>query len=120
MGPSRTTWWIVVSVAACVAFSYVLPTVIERVLVARVGPFWAYVVLGDVVGCMAIGALTQWRLGIVLYLILDAVEGVLFLTHLVGPTAMMWLADAVPTFLLCLLAVVVVRMRGGWRFHPDA
>jgi hypothetical protein len=78
------------------------------------------VILGDVVGCAALGALTRWRVGIVLYVLLDIVEAILFRTHIVSPVAMMWLADAVPTVLLCLLAILVVRVRGGWRMNGDA
>ena len=106
--------------AACVLLSYVIPTWIERLLVGRIGPFWAFVMIGDVAGCALIGALTRWRIGIVLYLMLDVVETVLFRTHIVSPTAMMWLADAVPTLLLSLLAIMVVRVRGGWRLNLDA
>jgi hypothetical protein len=117
---SRTRLRIAVSLAVCVAFSYVLPTLLERLLVGRIGPFWAYVVLGDVVGCAALGALTRWRIGIALYVILDVVETILLHTHIVSTTGMMWLADVVPTLLLCLLAIMVVRVRGGWRLNPDA
>ena len=113
---SRTTWLVV----SAVVVSYVLPTVIERLLVGHISPFWAYVILGDVVGCAALGALTRWRVGIVLYVLLDIVEAILFRTHIVSPVAMMWLADAVPTVLLCLLAILVVRVRGGWRMNGDA
>jgi hypothetical protein len=112
--------WIVVSVAACVVFSYVLPMWVERLLVGRIGPFWAYVVIGDIAGCAAIGALTRWQLGVALYLVLDVVEAALFQTHIVSLNAMVWLSDAAPTVLLCLLAIMVVRLRGGWRLDLDA
>jgi hypothetical protein len=71
--------------------------------------------LGDLVGCALIGALTRWSLGIVLYFVLDAVEAALYAAHIVSPAAMMWLAGVVPTVLLCVLAIMVVRVRGGWR-----
>jgi hypothetical protein len=117
---SRTSRWIVVCLAVCILFSYVLPTLVERLLVSRIGPFWAYVVLGDVMGCAVLGALTRWRIGIALYLVLDVVETLLLQTRVVSVTGMMWMADAVPTALLCLLAIMVVRVRGGWRLDLDA
>jgi hypothetical protein len=114
---SRLLSWIAVSLVACVLCSYIVPAAIERMLVSRIGPFWAYVMLGDVVGCALIGALTRWSLGIALYFVLDAVEAALYAAHIVSPVAMMWLADMVPTLLLCVLAIMVVRVRGGWRLN---
>jgi hypothetical protein len=99
---SRVTWWNVVCVLACVLFSYVVRRLIERLFVGRIGPFWAYVALGDVVGYAALGALTRWRIGIVLLVLLDIVEAILLRTHVLSPTAMMWVADAVPTLDLVL------------------
>ena len=111
---------VVLAVVACVVFSYILPTVIERLLVSRIGPFWAYVMLGDVVGCAALGALTRWRIGIALYVLLDVVEAILFRTHVLSTAAMMWVADAVPTLILCCLAIMVIRVRGGWHLNSDS
>ena len=110
----RTTQLVILTIIVCVVFSYIVPTVIERFLAGHIGPFWSYVMLGDLAGCIALGALTRWRIGIALYVGLDAVETILLGTHIVGPTVMMWLADAVPTLLLCILAAMVVRVRGGW------
>ncbi len=111
---------VVVTIIACIIVSYLLPTVVERFLAGHIGPFWAYVVLGDAVGCAALGALTRWKFGIALYLVLDVIEAVLLRTHIVSDTAMMWLADAVPTLLLCLLAVMVVRVRRGWSMNSQS
>lgn len=87
-------------------------------MAGRVGPYWAYVVLGDVVGCAALGALTRWSIGISLYLFLGVVETMLLQVHIISPTVMLWLADAVPTVLLCGLVIMVVRVRSGW--HTDS
>jgi hypothetical protein len=76
-------------------------------------------VLGDMVGCVLIGALTQLKIGLVLYLALGVIESILLLAHLVGPNGIMWLADVVPTILLCLFAITVVRACGEWRIRPD-
>ena len=113
----RLVLWIAFSLLACVLCSYVIPVAIERMLASRIGPFWAYVMLGDVVGCALIGALTRWSLGIALYSVFTAVEAVLYAAHIVSPAAMMWLTDLAPTVLLCVLAILVVRVRGGWRWN---
>jgi hypothetical protein len=75
--------------------------------------------LGDVVGCIAIGALTRWKIGIVLYVLLDVVEAILFRTRIVSVNSMMWLADAVPTLILCVLAATAVKVRGSWRMNSQ-
>ncbi len=106
-------WWIAVGVALAVGASYVIPNLGERLLERQIGPFWSYVVLGDLVGCLAIGALTGWKLGVGLYILLSIVETIAYRTHLVSRVAMMWMADLVPTLILCFLAVIVARVRGG-------
>lgn len=103
-----------VCLAACILFSYVLPSVIERSLVGRIGPFWAYVVLGDALGCVAIGLLTRWTLGVAVYVLLSAIEALLYRFRVVDAGWMMWTADLVPTLLLCLLVSVMLKLR--WRF----
>jgi hypothetical protein len=117
---SRTTQLAILSIIACIVFSYVFPTIVERLLAGRIGPFWSYVVLGDIVGCAALGTLTRWKIGIALYLVLDVFEAILLQANIVGPTGMAWLADAVPTVLLCVLATMVIRVRGGWRMNSHS
>jgi len=76
--------------------------------------------LGDVVGCAALGALTRWRIGVALYILLDIVETLLLRTSIVTNAEMAWLADAAPTLLLCGLAIMVIRVRGSWRLNSDS
>ena len=106
---------VAISVAGCVLFSYVIPTLIERSLAVRLGPRWAYVVVGDAAGCVAIGVLTRWRIGLGLYIALAAIEAVLLRYRLVGGGALSWIVDAVPTLVLCTLVWFLVKLRSATR-----
>jgi ABC-type multidrug transport system permease subunit len=100
-------------IAVCILLSYIIPTLVERFLVGLIGPLWAYLVLGDAIGCAAIGFLTRWKLGLGLYVALTAVEAFLFHYRVVSLGALSWIVDAVPTLLLCALIGVMVHHR--WR-----
>ncbi len=101
----------------CVVVSYVIPMLIERSIVDRIGPFWAYVVLSDLVGCAAIGLLTRWSIGLALYVVLTVAEALLLQSRIVSAGWMAWFADAVPTALLCLLSGFMVKFR--WKLREE-
>jgi hypothetical protein len=103
----------IICVAVCILFFYVLPTLIERSLVGRIGAFRTCVFLGDALGCLAIAFLTRWAIGFVLYAALAALEAALLYYRVVDAGLLLWLVDAVPTLLLCALVVFVIQMRWG-------
>lgn len=107
---SGTTRLAVVAVIFCILFSYVLPTLVERSLAQRIGPVWAYIVLGGLVGCVATGALTRWGIGLGLYVLVSSFETVLFRLNLVSPGGLSWFSSILPTAFLCLV-VGLTRMR---------
>ena len=108
-----------IAVSLCLAVSYLIPSLAERSLALRFGPFWAYVVLGDLVGCVAIGALTRWELGFGLYVLVDVVEIIIYRTQVLSLAGLAWLSDLVPTLMLCFLVVIIARVRGGLLLEQD-
>ncbi len=100
---------VVLALSVCIAAFYVVPTLIETQLAALGGPVLLVLVLGDLLGCVAIGALAGWRRGAGLYLLLTGVEIALYLTGAMPSAAVPWLEDSVPTLILCALLLYVAR-----------
>ena len=105
MGAPRRRRVLVAALVALgiVASCYVVPTLIEAYLSPRVGPFVAYVVFGDLLGCAVISVM-RWRLGVGLYLGLTIAEGLWFQTRPGAVAELVWLSDLVPALVLVAMA----------------
>lgn len=87
---------------------YALPTLFEYFAAQHVNPWLAVILPGDAVGCAALIVLFRARrTGLLLYLALTAIEGTLYLTHILSPVTLIWIVDLVPT----LIALVCVSSR---------
>jgi len=88
-------------VLLAVLLFYVLPTLLEF-LVLRHANLWAVgILLGDLSGCIGIFvALKKRKLAVILYLALTAVEFWLYSTQILSAHSLIWLMDAVPTAIM--------------------
>jgi len=96
-------------------FVYILPTIAEFFASRYVNLWFAAILPGDLVGCICLATIFRMRVsGPLLYLALTACEGCMYVFHLVSPSALIWIADLVPT-----LVIVGLVARGRATVHED-
>ncbi len=79
---------------------YALPTAIEFLTVWLLSPWLVGVVFGDVIGCVCLGtALKMRRTGVLLYLMLTIGEALLYRSHHLSRTVLVWIVDLVPAII---------------------
>jgi hypothetical protein len=76
---------------------YAVPTAIEFLAIWHLSPWLVAVLFGDVTGCAYLAtALKMPRTGVLLYLTLTIGEGLLYRSHHLSPTVLVWIVDLVP------------------------
>jgi hypothetical protein len=90
-------------VAAIVLLFYAIPVWLEAHVALRAGPLAAYVLLGDLAGCLAI-AFSNWQNALALYLILTTLEFGIFQSRVVSVSFLVWFSDFIPATLLSVVA----------------
>jgi hypothetical protein len=77
---------------------YAVPTAIEFLAIWHLSPWLVAVLFGDVTGCVCLtAALKMPRTGVLLYLTLTITEGLLYRSHYLSPTVLIWIVDLIPT-----------------------
>ena len=96
---------------------YVVPTLIELKLASRAGPFIAYVLVGDSIGCVAIPTLMKirWRNGLALYVALTTVETLLVESGIVPAQRLAWVTDLVPALVLVGFTTLAISVSYPFR-----
>ncbi len=94
-------------VLATVVFLYGLPTLVESYCLGRLGPFTACVLLGNLLGCMVLAAIS-WKRALALYVSLAILEFVLLRFGVISSSSLLWLTDIIPTFLVTRLTLSLV------------
>jgi hypothetical protein len=93
---------------------YVLPTALEFVASTYLGPWVGIIFLGDFCGCVCLATIFKLRrTSIILYSVLTICEGALFASSLLSASALLWITDLVPTFVL--MATIVRLPAPGMR-----
>jgi len=104
----KRNWFYAAGISVLVlALLYGLPTFLEWQLV----PSWGLVpalLFGNLIGC-AIIAIFDWKRGAGLYVVLGACEWILVEGAVVGPQAVIWMADVIPA---AIIAVAVLLVTG--------
>jgi hypothetical protein len=91
-----------------VSLLYVLPSVIELLATRHLNPWLAVILPGDIAGCAWLfGVFKMQRTGLILYLLLTACEGCLYVSNIVSVGALIWITDLVPT----LIAAGIITFR---------
>ncbi len=86
---------------AVALLAYAVPTLLEFAASRALNPWIAVILPGDVVGCACLAFLFgKLRIGMALYLFLTAVEGFLFVIHVIPVGVLLWFTDLVPTVVL--------------------
>ena len=93
-----------------VSLLYVLPTVIKLLAARHLNPWLAIILPGDLAGCAWLfGVFKMQKTGLILYLLLTACEGCLYVSNTVSADALIWIADVVPT--LIVAGIIVFRLQ---------
>ncbi|MGA7523213.1 MAG: hypothetical protein WBW84_12205 [Acidobacteriaceae bacterium] len=101
--------WLVVLVT--VLALYLLPTALEFGVSHALNPWLAVILPGDLAGCaVLVGLLRMPRTGVILYLLLTAVEGLSYTADGAVAHHLLWFADLVPT-LLVLSQLLRMKLR---------
>ena len=78
-------------------FLYALPTAIELLAIWHLSPWIVAVLFGDLTGCTYMATVLKMpRTGVLLYLTLTVCEGLLYMSHRIPPTLLVWIVDLVP------------------------
>jgi len=96
---------------------YIVPTLLELKLAPRAGPFIAFVVVGDSIGCLAIPTLmkVRWRNGLALYAALTAIETLLVGSGAVPAQRLAWVTDLVPALVLVCFTTLAISVSYPFR-----
>lgn len=98
-----------------VFLTYVFPGLTEYQLSLRIHSPLIPAAVGDLVGCLMIGFLMDWRLGAILYITLFAVEATLSEKGIWGIRQLVWFTNLIPSLILIsYLAPLIARAR-NWR-----
>jgi hypothetical protein len=98
------------------AVLYAIPTWLEIWLAPRTGPVVAFVLVGDLVGCVAIGRYYGRVPGTVLYIVLLSIKLLLTVTHFLPIGVLSWGSDFVPA----VFASVLVADHASTMERPDS
>jgi hypothetical protein len=101
---------------ALVLCLYVLPTVIELELVGPLGAWVSCILFGDIAGCLFLALFLGMRkFGALLYLVLTAIEGGLYVNRLLPVRWLPWVVDSVPTLAVTVLISISLFKPGACR-----
>ena len=102
---------------------YLVPTLVERILLIHFGPWLACVVFGDLIGCVVLFTLFRVRsLAVILYAACGLMDAFLIKRHLVSLDVMTWITDLAPALLaglLCASAGVYLFQSNESDFFSD-
>ena len=104
------------TITSCLVLLYLLPTLVERILLIHFGPWLACVVFGDLIGCVVLFTLFQMRaLAVILYAACGLTDAFLIKRHLVSLSVITWITDLAPA----LLAGLLCASAGVYRFQRN-
>lgn len=84
--------------------------VIKLLAARHLNPWLAIILPGDIAGCAWLfGVFKMQKTGLILYLLLTACEGCLYVSNIVSADALIWIADLVPT--LIVAGIMVFRLQ---------
>lgn len=94
---------------ATVGLLYALPTILELIAAHRAMPTMDIIVFGDLTGCVCLAILFGMPLtGVVLYLLLAAVEGFLCFAGILSASTLAWFTDLLP-MVIAVRRIAVLR-----------
>jgi hypothetical protein len=85
------------------AFFYVVPTTVEVLLLHHTGGAWVCILMGDLVGSLALIFLRNARYGVGVYCGLALVKYLVLHFSLITVTTLIWFSDLVPALVVCFL-----------------
>jgi hypothetical protein len=89
---------------------YLLPTVVEWLLLQKANPWIALVVFGDLIGCAFLSlGLNLKRTAVLIYLFATTVEATLYAFHIVSIGWLIWITNLLPTMMI--LFCIAMRMK---------
>jgi hypothetical protein len=97
--------------AAGMAVFYAAPCLLEQLALNHLGSWISIVVLGDLVGCLALVAVRDRRTGVALYAALAVCKSLLIAFSPISPYLLVWATNAVPAVAVCLRGQQIIARK---------
>jgi glycosyltransferase involved in cell wall biosynthesis len=94
---------------------YLVPSQVAALLAPRFQHPWAFILMGDLLGCVILGFLIGWLRASMLYIGLSGLEWICVATHVWKLNQMIWFSNVVPAIIIAGWLIPSLAHARNWR-----